>query len=47
MQYYDVRFNYNIESHCCKADESFIDYYIDSEKGKFTIYFDNALYQVP
>jgi hypothetical protein len=45
--HYEVKFNYNMETHCCKIDESFIDYLLDSENNNFVIYFDQALYEAP
>ena len=36
-----------METHCSKIDESFIDYLMDSERGDFTVYFDQALYEAP
>ena len=45
--HFDVRYNYNMETHCSKIDESFIDYLMDSERGDFTVYFDQALYEAP
>ena len=36
-----------METHCSKIDESFVDYLIDSERGNFTVYFDQALYEAP
>jgi len=36
-----------METHCSKIDESFIDYLMDSPRGDFTVYFDQALYEAP
>ena len=38
--HFEVKFNYNLETHCSKIDESFIDYLLDSENNNFVIYFD-------
>lgn len=46
-EHFDVRINYNLETHCSKVDESFIDYILDSENGSFIVYFDQALYEAP
>ena len=45
--HYEVRYNYNLETHCSKIDESFVDYLMDSERGNFIIYFDQSLYEPP
>lgn len=42
-----MRYNYNLETHCSKIDESFVDYLTDSERGNFIIYFDQSLYEPP
>ena len=38
--HFEIRYNYNLETHCSKIDESFVDYLIDSERGNFIMYFD-------
>lgn len=45
--HFEVRYNYNLETHCSKIDESFVDYLMDSERGNFIIYFDQSLYEPP
>ena len=47
MKYYEVKDNYNIKSHMSKVDDSFVDYYVDSDKYNFIIYFDKSLFQAP
>jgi hypothetical protein len=42
-----VRHNFNLETHCSKIDESFVDYLTDNERGNFIVYFDQALYEAP
>ena len=45
--HYEVRHNYNLETHCSKIDESFVDYLTDNDRGNFVIYFDQSLYEAP
>jgi hypothetical protein len=45
--HFEIRYNYNLETHCSKIDESFVDYLTDSERGNFVIYFDQSLYEAP
>ena len=47
MNHFEVRHNYNLLTHCSKIDESFVDYMMDSERGNFVVYFDQALYEAP
>lgn len=42
-----MRHNFNLETHCSKIDESFVDYLTDNERGNFIVYFDQALYEAP
>ena len=45
--HFEVRWNYNLETHCSKIDESFVDYLMDIARGNFIIYFDQSLYEPP
>ena len=45
--HFEIRHNYNLLTHCSKIDESFVDYMMDSERGNFVVYFDQALYEAP
>lgn len=45
--HYELRYNFNLRTHCSKIDESFVDYMLDSERGNFLVYFDLALYEPP
>lgn len=45
--HYEVRYNFNLKTHCSKVDGSFVDYMLDSETGNFIIYFDKDLYEPP
>ena len=45
--HYDIRFNYELRIHCSKIDESFVDYPLESVRGNFMCYFDQALYEPP
>lgn len=42
-----MKFNFNLQTHCSKIDESFVDYLLDSENNSFVLYFDQALYEAP
>ena len=42
-----MRLNYDLKTHCSKIDESFVDYMMDSDRGNFIVYFDQALYEAP
>lgn len=46
-EHFEHRFNYNLRTHCSKVDASFVDYLLDSERGNFIVYFDEALYEPP
>ena len=45
--HFEVKYNFNLETHCSKIDESFVDYLLDSENSSFVLYFDQALYEAP
>jgi len=45
--HFDIRFNYELRIHCSKIDESFVDYPLESARGNFMCYFDQALYEPP
>ena len=45
--HYEIRYNFNLRTHCSKIDESFVDYILDSNRGCFSMYFDQALYKPP
>ena len=47
MKHYEIKFNYNLETHISKIDESFIDYVCDNKDGNFMLFFDSALYEAP
>ena len=47
QKHYGVRFHYNLRTHSSKIDESFVDYFLDSERGNFSLFFDQALYEAP
>ena len=46
-EHFEHRFNFNLRTHCSKVDASFVDYLLDSERGNFIVYFDEALYEPP
>ena len=45
--HFEIRYNFNLKTHCSKVDGSFVDYMLDSETGNFIIYFDKDLYEPP
>ena len=46
-EHFEHRFNFNLRTHCSKVDASFVDYLLDSDRGNFIVYFDEALYEPP
>jgi hypothetical protein len=47
QNHFEVKKQLNLETRCSKVDESFVDYYLDSESRNFRIYFDPSLFQAP
>ena len=45
--HFEIKQNYHLETRSSKVDESFIDYFLESETGAFAINFDVSLYVPP